>query len=190
MLGGQPAGGGGQEVGKGKRRCGVGGGGVWVRFLSLFCPTRFERGSGNRGPAVPLCCWGFRRLRCCELRGGCSSIRRSAFGFLYFILYIFSFFFFPLPTPPRFPSAFFPLLSSPDGRMLPTSMGESVEKVCKSAVARVICTPLYTRPALCTHYTTLTSFARPRLPPSRSVLQPAPSHWGPRSISSARLLCF
>lgn len=140
-------GGGGQEVGEGKRRCGVGGGGVWVRFLSLFCPTRFERGSGNRGPAVPLCCWGFRRLRCCELRGGCSSIRRSAFGFLYFILYIFSFFFFPLPTPPRFPSAFFPLLSSPDGRMLPTSMGESVEKVCKSAVARVICTPLYTRPA-------------------------------------------
>lgn len=111
MLGGQPAGmGGGQEVGKGKRRCGVGGGGVWVRFLSLFCPTRFERGSGNRGPAVPLCCWGFRRLRCCELRGGCSSIRRSAFGFLYFILYIFSFFFF---SPPNSSTVSLSLFSSP-----------------------------------------------------------------------------
>lgn len=165
----------------------MGGGGVWVRFLSLFCPTRFERGSGNRGPAVPLCCWGFRRLRCCELRGGCSSIRRSAFGFLYFILYIL-FFFFPSQLLHGFPQPFF--LSSPRqmGGCCPHQWVNPWRKYANPLLL-VLFARLFTPVRL---YAPITQ----RSPPlhGQGFLQPAPFYSLPHRTgghaASAQLSCF
>lgn len=127
--------------------------------------------------------WADRR----RLRSGPLRV-----GLLFYLMciYIYTHIRFPLPTLPRIPLSPSVLLSPRDGRMLPTSMGESVEKVCKSAALLVLFARPFTPARL---YARVTQRSPPQ--PGRTSSSPlcytaCPVTLGAHSVSPARLLCF
>lgn len=173
-----------EEGGRRRRRRRKGGVG------SLFCPNRFERSVGNRGAAAPPRRSGLGRLRCCGLTGGGCGPARSALGF-YFILCVYVYtrtYVFPSRLCREFPSA---LPCSSPREMGGCCPHQWVNPWRKYANPPLCSCYLHARlhPPGCTralHNAHLLSPAGP--PPTRSVTQPAPSHWG--HTASARLGCF
>ena len=161
-----------------------------VCFLSVFCPTRFERGCGNRGPAVPLCCSGFRRLRCCGVERRLQFHPTLCVGVLYFILYIYTYIFLFFP-PPNSATVSLSLFSSPRqmGGCCPHQWVNPWRKYANPPLLLVLFARLFTPVRL---YAPITQ----RSPPlhGQDFLQPAPfysllHHTGGHA-ASAQLGCF